>query len=87
MSSVQSKFLGKSCARHDAAAGEGESGRQVLFRAAVHMGEVGALISGKLAYASKALVVTKKFAYVGPIGNSVRDVPPRPGRNPRIWKY
>ncbi len=51
------------------------------------MGEVGALISGKLAYASKALVVTKKFAYVGPIGNSVRDVPPRPGRNPRIWKY
>ena len=44
------------------------------------MGEAGALISGKLAYAPKALVATKKFAYVGPIGNSVRDVPPRPGR-------
>ena len=62
------------------AAGAVKFGGQVLLCAAGHMAGAGAPISGKAAYAPKALVATKKFAYVGPIGNSVRDVPPRPGR-------
>lgn len=60
--------------------------RHFCLGAAAHMGR-GRPVLGFWRIWGKGPVATKKFAYAGPIGNTVRDVPPRPGRNSSIWKY